>query len=199
MPKISLTTFVDFVIASGTPRITCVRNAKAIYGESYNPSVDYWRELREGIINMHETESVKNTLDQVLPSISSQKRLNYKLSIESYKSWMGRKKFLWIGTITSNWSSNNTEVRVNPELGLNINGTDHVIKIYFRKDPPSKLRLDTIFHLISSTRTARYKRATPGLLDVKRGRLITSTVSVPNIGALLDGEAAAFSAMWDSI
>jgi len=41
VPEISLTTFVDFVIASGTPRLTCVRNAKKQYGEYYQPAFDY--------------------------------------------------------------------------------------------------------------------------------------------------------------
>ena len=49
MPKISLTTFVDFTASAGSTRLTKVRRAKAEYGEDYSPQKDFYKALREAI------------------------------------------------------------------------------------------------------------------------------------------------------
>jgi hypothetical protein len=49
MPNITLTTFLDFVAATGTARVRRVRNAKEIYGQAYEPAHDFYKQLRERI------------------------------------------------------------------------------------------------------------------------------------------------------
>jgi hypothetical protein len=49
MPTITLTTFVDFVGATGTARLTRVRNAKRFYEEEYAPERDFYKPLRDRI------------------------------------------------------------------------------------------------------------------------------------------------------
>ena len=74
-----------------------------------------------------------------------------------------------------------------------------MIKLYFKKDKPSKRLLDTVLRLIDVTLPADKAGATPGILDVQRGRLFTPTVRVADIDALLTGEAAAFVTMWNAV
>jgi len=54
MPEISLTKFVDFVIKSGTPKMTQVRAIKKRRVDGYDPSHDYYRKLRDGIVELHQ-------------------------------------------------------------------------------------------------------------------------------------------------
>lgn len=200
MPEISLTTFVDFVLASGTPRITCVRRAKSIYSQEYSPAFDFWRKLRIAIIEMHEQEESRTTLDNVLDGlIDAKKRLLYADCIRSYKEWMGRKNFTWSGCTQTMWKRSGLSVRVNPELGIGINGQNHVIKLYFKAESPSKKRLDTMLHLMKSTLSLEERETVPGILDVPRGRLITQTADVSDIEALLIGEGTAFVTMWNLV
>ena len=200
MPPISLTTFVDFVIKSGTPRITCVRDAKKLYAEGYSPVFDFWKALREAIVELQREGRPKSVLSDLLgPSVHPKKRESYAQRIESYRGWMGRKDFEWTGCRSVLWESGGLSVNVNPELGMRIDGEEHVIKLYFKKDKPSKRRLETMLHLIGTTLPAEKADATPGILDVKRGGLFTPTVAVADIDALLVGEAAAFVAMWNQV
>lgn len=37
MASVTLTTFMDFVVAAGTRKVTCVRKAKKQYGQGYDP------------------------------------------------------------------------------------------------------------------------------------------------------------------
>jgi len=66
MPAISLTTFVDFVIKSGTPRITYVRKTKQLYGQGYSPARDFWKPLRDRIVEMHSREKPCSVLNDLL-------------------------------------------------------------------------------------------------------------------------------------
>lgn len=45
-----MTTFVDFVTASGTSRLSKLKQAKKQYGREYDPRHDYYKPLRERII-----------------------------------------------------------------------------------------------------------------------------------------------------
>jgi hypothetical protein len=78
MPEISLTEFVDFVIKSGTPKLTAVRHIKAMHADEYHPMRDYWKTLRDGIVEMHEQGQPKSALDDVVRRVTAaNKRQNY--------------------------------------------------------------------------------------------------------------------------
>jgi len=49
MTKIGLTKFLDFTTASGTARLTQVRQAMMQDRTRYSPATDFWRPLRDGI------------------------------------------------------------------------------------------------------------------------------------------------------
>lgn len=200
MPEISLTTLVDFVVKSGIPRITCVRRAKELYEKGYTPAFDFWKPLREAIVQMHRKNLPKQELDQVLNAITDRKKLAlYPARIQAYKRWMGRKKFEWFDCDIEFWKSGELTVRVNPELGLTINGVDYLIKLYFKEEKLSKQRVDIILFLIQNTFSESSPNAIPGIMDVARGNLITPTRKIENIEALLEGEAAAFVHIWERV
>ena len=93
MIKISLTDFVDFVISSGTPKLTKVRQLKR-RGE-YRPAFDYWKNLRDEIIDFHKRNmNDKSRLDEVLESVVDEKKIGgYKECLRGYKRFIGKKKY----------------------------------------------------------------------------------------------------------
>jgi hypothetical protein len=160
----------------------------------------YWRGLRQSIIAMHKANGPRESLDSVVrKTMDVRKRPAYATCIRAYKRWMGRKRVRWIGSPSTLWQSGSVQVRVNPELGLKIDGVDHVVKLYFKAEKPTKRRVETILHLLASTLPRRYRQATPGVLDVQRGRLIVPTVEVADVDALLAGDAAAFEVMFKRV
>ena len=200
MPSVSLTTFVDFVLASGTPKITCIKRAKELYEEEYQPKFDFWLPLRNAIIELHKLNMPKSALNVVLEGLSDKRKATaYPSSVDSYMKWMGNKKFEWVGCDSALWQYGSLQVRVNPELGLRINGNVHLIKLYFKVEQPSKRRLETTLFLMSTTLDMPKSQIVPALLDVQRGKLFSETSFPLNISALLAGEAAAFSTMWGQL
>ena len=94
MAGISMTTFVDFVLASGTPRLSVVRKAKAQYEGKYNPGTDFYRDLREAISIGHQQGSPASELDKLALNIENPRKIDLYLEcIDSYKRWCGRKHY----------------------------------------------------------------------------------------------------------
>lgn len=78
MTAISLTTFVDFSAATGAARLTSVRKAKAQYAEDYEPAHDFYKGLREAIVERFESGWDAKALRQALNTASSKKAENYE-------------------------------------------------------------------------------------------------------------------------
>jgi len=195
-----MTTFTDFIIKSGRTKITCVRDAKKLYQDGYEPAHDFWRLLRKGILDMHRRGRPKSDLDQVLIGLHDRKKINlYPMRVSAYKKWIGRKKLEWVEPRTADWSHEDLDVRINPELGLLVNGKHHTIKLYFKKEPLSKSKVDLLLYMLQSKLNLDDVPSIAGILDVANGKLIVPTGEIEHIEALLIGEASSFSAIWKRV
>ena len=200
MVTISMTTFVDFVLKSGIPQLTFARKAKQEYQNGYHPTRDHYKQLREYIVTLHENHEGKDGFDKFLSGLTNQQKVSsYPVCIEGYKRWWGRKNIEWTGPTTVEWTYDRLIVRVNPELGVLIDGQPHIIKLYFKSDKPSKSRLETMFHLLQHATDREPGGTKLGILDVRRGHLYSASREVLGIEQLLAGQAAAFQTMWDQV
>lgn len=201
-----MTTFVDFVVASGIPRVTVVKNAKARYQDVYDPAKDFYKLLRESIVDAAEQNlNGKKTFDlvrSVLGKIKAPKLRAYEECIAGYKKWRGQKHLVWrkaLGSDSPEWTQDRLVIRVNPELRVLINDNPHIIKLYFKEEKPTKQQLETMFQLLKQCHHRKRTPVTVGILDMRRGRLYSPTHAVPLVKQLLTGEAAAFQTIWDQI
>lgn len=194
MIRVNLTTFLDIVGAAGTPKLTAVRRLK--WRGEYNPAHDFWRPLRHMIVKAHQREDV-GLLDGLLPTITDKKKLsNYPARIQAHKRWWGKKDYEWFQPPEAEWRYRQVMVRVNPELGLMDDSGRIVVKLYFKRERLSKLRVDAILHLLETTVTPAGKDARVGILDVPRARLIQPTVVKPGLETALRAEAAYIATAW---
>jgi hypothetical protein len=200
MPEISLTDFVDFVIKSGTPKLTKVREIKK--RGDYEPAFDFWKQLREGIQIFHKNGLAKrNELDNAVGMVNDPKKMRrYIQALTGYKRFLGRKEITWFDPPSEEWLHEDLIVRLNPELGLNIEGKRFVIKLYFKNESPTKHRLDVVLAMLSMVLGPKAQAGTTmAVLDVSKGKLITPTRTVPDLMVLVRGEAASFLQIWNAI
>ncbi len=199
MINISLTDFIDYVSKIGTSKFTVVNKIHS--RDVYQPAFDFWKPLREGIIDFHKLDKDKSELDDILKELTDRKKINrYPLLIESYKTFIGRKKIEWFDPPFKEWKTNDLRVKLNPELGLDINGSLYVIKLYFKTDKLSQMKADLILLLMNTKLKKRdFKEATFAVLDVERNKLFEKTKLNKIHLSLLEGEAMSFVNIWNSI
>ncbi|NLE11487.1 MAG: hypothetical protein GX630_08245 [Actinobacteria bacterium] len=199
MPRISLTDFVDVVSKSGTPKANKVAQIKN--RPEYAPAVDFYKPLREFIVDNHKSGLPKFAITSVLASITDPKKLsNYPAVAEGYRKWWGNKVLEWFDPAVGSFAAHGVDVVVNPELGLFVNGTPYVIKLYFKADPLSKTRVDVVTHMMEEALRGSFTGdETMAVLDVRRAKLLAPTVPIPRLTAALHAELAYIAAIWEEV
>jgi len=199
MADLSLTDFVDIVSASGTPKLTKVRQVK--HRPDYSPATDFYRPFREHVVEIHSLGRPRTELDALLSTLTDKKKMvNYPSLVDGYSRWWGRKSLSWFDPGSELWSAHGIGVRVNPELGLTVNESRHLIKLYLKADPISKNRLDIITQLMDEALGPHQDTpCTMSVLDVRRAKLISPTVPITGLSAALDGELAYVAAIWPKV
>lgn len=198
MAEISLTDFVDFVIKSGSPKLTKVKSAKT--RPDYDPKTDYWKSLRDGIVRVSKGKASKASLDSLVSASSDAKKARYRECAKGFKKFLGTKPTIWVPPVSSLWEAGGLEVRVNPEIGLKIKGVPHLIKLHFKAEKLSKIRVDSVLLLMAQALAGKAKPGTHfGILDVPRAKLFTTKDGKAELLPLLVGEATAFAEIWDQV
>lgn len=197
MIEISLTTFGDFLAASGRRKISTVRDARGLYEQAYSPMIDYWKLLREGIVDFHAGRADTKRLETIVNNSNSRKRGQFQEVLRSYLRWEKRVDWTWIEAESAFWEHAGIRVRCNPELGLRIDEDDYVVKLYFRSQKLRDLQVEATLELMSEALPGvRSGQRVAALLDIRQGRLLKNRNGRVETAALLRGEAAAFSEMW---
>lgn len=202
MHQLSLSDFLDFVSKAGPSKLTKVRRLKR--RPPYRPTFDYYRPLREAIINSLRSGADRRKLDQDLNTALlaiEDDRVQSELSVvaDAYRAWVGRKHLRWFTPPRAIWTSGDVSISVNPDIAFTLDGQPYVIKLWFRDIPLEKRSLDVVFRLMrEALGDLSPEDTTFGVLDVRRGRLFTPTVDVPSASAQLQSEVAYLSAAWSS-
>lgn len=205
MPEISLPTFVDFVLASSTGKVTVVRNAKGQHAQGDNAATDLYKPLRECIIHAVRqnltSQETRVSLHTVPFHLNEKQAAACDACIIGYEKWRARKQVAWdkkVASKTSIWKQGCLAIRIAPELGVVMKDVPHIVQLYFKEEIPSMRRLQPIIHLLRE-HARKYPQAIVGVLDVRRGQFHTSRRDVLDGELLLAGEAAAFQTIWDKL
>jgi len=197
MPQISLTEFVDFIAKSGTPKLTLVRIVKQRHLAGYDPRTDFYKPFRDGLVQLHKNGQPKSALDSLVAGqTDAKKQTAYPDLLKGYKRFLGRKTVQWFAPPQKLWTHSSLTVSVNPELGLEINGRRHAVKLYFKADKLTKLRMDAITQLMHHVLGTGDGSPTFSILDVRNGKLISAPAPQPSLMPLLEGEALAFATIY---
>ena len=197
--KISLTNFLDFVCLTGGPKLEVVKEVKS--NPEYSPVTDFYKGLREGLINNHKTNRDIDALDIIIKKITDPKKVkNYTLCIEKYKKFLSNKSIAWFEPPSKHWQTGTLDIRVNPEIGLIYDNKHYAIKLYFKSEPLSKNKASLILTLmeyqLQQNEALDIKMA---ILDVRRSKLFPKEDKELPLLPLLEVEAAGFVTLWNGI
>jgi hypothetical protein len=199
MPRITLTDFIDVVTKSGSPKATKVAQLKN--RDLYDPATDFYKALREGIVQIHKNSGTKADLPVLLKGITDPKKAaNYPAMLTGYRKWWGNKTLKWFAPNGATYTQSGIDVAVNPELGLDINGTRHIIKLFLKADPLAKTRADLIVTLMHHVLplTAGHQ-AQFSVLDVRNSKLFTYSATGKNFKPMVDAELSYIASLWPHV
>lgn len=195
--EIPLTSFIDFVLKSGSPKMTCAKKIKTQLEEEYNPAGDYYKRFREGVQELHRETLSKNDFTKIIGALPDNKIDNYRAMIGGYKKFLGSKEIEWFEPPRKKWKHSSIEIPINPEVGLKWDDRKYLIKLYLKADKPSKDRFSSVLALMKQTIPA--KDCELGLLDVRNSKLYLFENHMLALMPLVQGEAESLEFILDKI
>lgn len=200
MAHISQTDFLYFDTKSGMNRIAPVR--QIFNREEYNPAFDFYKKIREELVNYIKLGKSKEELFKFLNELpDSRKYPNYLNVVKGYLSLLGRKNVSWFEPPTSDWTYKDLVVRMNPELGLQVNNEKYIVKLYF-KDEPIKRNVALVhLRLMQKTLcTGIFSSCKGVVLDLKNRKWHLPPVEFkPFIDSVIEAEAESFLTIWSAL
>lgn len=191
--RVPFSTFMDFLMQSGLSKVTVVQEFKA---GPYHPAFDFYRAIREGLIDFHEAGKPKKALASLAMGLADPKKAPHYLAIvKGHKKFLGKQTLQWVAPPRANWPAGSIEIAVNPELGLEIGGNPHLIKLYFKAEKLPKKNVPIITRLMELALGPKAAGAKLAVLDVRRGHLHVHPGTQPGLDALLQAEAATFASI----
>lgn len=193
MTGIPLTTFVEFSVSSGTARVDCVRGAK----QDYDPRRDFYKALRERTINQFQAGWNAQAFRRSLQAVTDPKKVRaYDECRTGLTGWARGKTITAKRRHRGAWEAEPLDVKVNPELRLDIDGDDYVMKLYFKAPELTQGRREILLHLMAATAP---RGATAAILDARRGDLYLPGPANPSLDPLLASDVAAYAALWNAL
>ncbi|NOU68350.1 hypothetical protein GC096_30445 [Paenibacillus sp. LMG 31461] len=202
--EVGLSKFIEFTIKQGPAKLSVVRDVK--YQTEYSPATDYWKKLREGIVEMHRNGYSSEYLDHIVESVTDKKKHQYAKAVDEYKKLFKKHEIDFFEPGKAFWAYEDIIVKANPELGLYINGEPHLIKLYLRDDDSrfDKWTTTSVCTLLANSTYSQhfnFENAAYSVVHVKKGKqfsLLKGLVKADNI-LTLQGEAAHFIDLYKKI
>lgn len=166
--SIPMRDFVDYVLTAGTSRTFAVKRLLS----KVEPT-DFYEPVREAIIARHRDEKpIADLISVFLDGLSDQReRRIFPRCVSGYQKFLRGKTTEWFEPPMRDYPLGGLSIRVNPELGLTLDGRPYVVKMYFRGDPLSPQRVMVTNQLLAMALATTWPGVTFATLDVRRGRL----------------------------
>jgi hypothetical protein len=148
---ITLTDFLNIVQSTGMTKLSKIKKIKT---REYSPASDYYKSLREAIIEVLSSGDDANDIMPAVYSAHQTRQQNYKEIADNFIRWLSTKKgWTWRQPPRTCYGNSTIEVRVNPEIAfVDKNNAMHVIKLHFNKEQLSKGKLLTLLDVCSLSR-----------------------------------------------
>ena len=196
--RLTLSDFIKFAAASAEAKITKLRDVKR--REEYTPATDFYHQIRPRLVDAARSGRVPQR-DELVGVPHEKKVRHFNAIAKGAVKWFkAQGEWEWVQPERTIWEVDELQVTVNPEIGMVLNGTPHLVKLYLSKDKLQQRRVQIVTHLMSKTMRDDVEPGTQfAILDVREARLFANPEVPRDLEALLHGEAAFINAIWNRI
>lgn len=172
--RMPLRTFATYCQVGAGERTELVRVCKIQSTTPWSPLSDPYRRLIRTIQAVHaEGRPISDIEKAVRAERDPKRRQTISEAAAAYEEWLGDVDAECFPVAPTNWVVADAQVRVNPELGLVIDGVRHLVKLHFKKvDTLSETDASIIIHVMrDALARSAGEDCVMCVLDVRRGRL----------------------------
>lgn len=173
--------FANFVTEKPNKRKRYVN--KIINKEPYAFKKDYYSILRIKLISAIKKNKSLIELNQMLKKINPKKHDHYEVLIDQIQNFMQGIKYIWVEPPKNIVEYSGLQLKVNPEIGINIKGETLFIKMYFKQDQIENEKVNVMLKIMQDSIKEDYQNAKVAILDIRRCELhkkdINEEITIP--------------------
>lgn len=173
--------FANFIIEKPNKRKKYVN--KIINKEPYNFAKDYYSVLRTKLVSFIKKNKSLIELNQMLKKINPKKQGHYEVLIDQIQYFMQGVKYTWVEPPKNIVAYSGLQVKVNPEIGVDINGEILFIKMYFKRPKISTEKVNIMLKIMQDSIKEDFPNAKVAILDIRRCELhkkeINDEINIP--------------------
>lgn len=197
MKKILYGSFVDYILTRDKSKKRFIKNLKK--RGNYNVAQDFYMPLRTCLIQLCKKNKSIEELDTMYNKLADErKKVNYASVISKIKEFLQNEKYLWVQPDKLQVMYGGLEISVNPELGLKIGDQTHFIKLYFKKDKISRVKVNLLLKIMQDTYRQNKDNIIVSIWDIRNGLLYSNSADENiNIPYDLELEALNWLKTWE--
>lgn len=183
------------------------RSRRSIVSKAYRASLveyplqgDYYKQVRESMVRLHKRGEPIETLSEVIAKVHPNRRPHVTRVVKAYIAWCKGKGLSHFTARKGYWNEQGVEVRVNPELGLVIDGRPHLIKVNFTKFPVPQSEAKIMMHLMHRVLAPQAPEGcVMAVLDLATGKMHRSPRPSATLDLFLERHAAEVRRTWEEV
>lgn len=161
--------FANFVIEKPNKRKRYVN--KVINKGPYSFEKDYYSIFRAKLISAIKKNKSLIELNNMLKKINPRKYNHYEVLIDQIQNFMQGVKYIWVEPPKNIIEYSGLQLKVNPEIGININGETLFIKMYFKQEQINTKKVNVMLKIMQDSIKEDYPNAKVAILDIRHCEL----------------------------
>jgi hypothetical protein len=202
VPRVSLTTFAEYVTSSASARIDCVRDQQRIYGKPYHPGPSFYQAFTDGVIRGLRTGASDLAMQTTVRAQRDEaRRQHYTALAPHWLALTGLHRPLATHSHAL-WLTPRLAVGVRPDFAvLDTDGKAYTVKLWLKDRELADDAAKAMLRLFERHMTDICPGATPLVADVRRDRVYRPTRRPLKSGfdAWLEAEARGLAELWDQL
>lgn len=194
---ITFTDFINIVQSPGTTKLSKIRSIK---NRVYSPATDYYKGLREKIIEVLSSNDDVNHITSAIFEAHATRQENYRIIADNMIAWLGKQRGLtWHEPRRAYYRPNKIGIKINPELAFqDASGKVNIIKLHMNKDALSRGKLEVASYLFYIALAPQCPENTVfSFLDLHQGKLFPIKKLHDSGATFLDAEISYIEQIWD--
>jgi hypothetical protein len=172
LPRVSLTTFAEYVTASASGRIDCVRDQQRIYSKPYHPGPSFYQAFTDGVIRGLRTGASHLAMQTTVGAQRDEARRQHYTALAPHWLALADLHLPLAAHSQALWLTPCLAVGVRPDFAvLDADGKARTVKLWLKERELADDAAKAMLRLFERHMTDICPGATPLVVDVRRGKI----------------------------